>query len=123
MSKIKEWPQGERPRERLLKKGAEALSDAHLLAVLLRTGSDQANAVQLAIHLLEKFHALSNIACLSISELCSMRGIGPAKAAHLKAALELGRRSLATPLSPGAKLMRSQDVFQHFSPLLRDSKK
>ncbi|MFQ5780525.1 MAG: DNA repair protein RadC, partial [Nitrospiria bacterium] len=83
----------------------------------------QANAVQLAIHLLEKFHALSNIACLSISELCSMRGIGPAKAAHLKAALELGRRSLATPLAPGAKLMRSQDVFQHFSPLLRDSKK
>src|SRR5581483_11769774 len=123
MLKINEWPQGERPRERLLKEGAEILSDAQLLAILLRTGSDKANAVQLAIHLLEQFQALPNLAQLSISELCSMRGIGPAKAALLKAAFELGRRSLSSPLSNGMKLVTSQHVFNHFSPRLRHVKK
>lgn len=123
MSKIKEWPQGERPRERLLKEGAEVLSDAQLLAILLRTGSDRANAVQLAIYLLEQFHSLSDLARLSVSELYSIRGIGPAKAAQLKAALELGRRALVSPLSQGVKLITSQHVFNHFSPLLRHLKK
>jgi DNA repair protein RadC len=122
ISKIKEWPQEERPRERLLKEGAEVLSDAQLLAILLRTGSIQTNAVQLAIELLVKFHSLQNISRLSITELCSMKGIGPAKAAHLKAALELGRRSLI-PLSPGVSLTKSQDVFRHFSLLLQHSRK
>lgn len=123
MSKINEWPQGERPRERLLKEGAEILSDAQLLAILLRTGSDRANAVELAIYLLEQFHALPNLAQLSISELCSIRGIGPAKAALLKAALELGRRSLSSPLSHGMKLVTSRHVFDHFSPHLKHVKK
>lgn len=123
MSKIKEWPQGERPRERLLKEGAESLSDAQLIAILLRTGSDRANAVQLGIHLLEQFHTLSDLARLSVTELYSIRGIGPAKAAQLKAALELGRRSLVPPLSQGVKLITSQHVFNHFSPLLKNAKK
>ncbi len=122
ISKIKEWPQGERPRERLLKDGAEVLSDAQLLAILLRTGSVKTNAVQLAIDLLKKFLSLQNISNLSISELCSMKGIGPAKAAHLKAALEFGRRSLI-PLCPGVSLTRSKDVFRHFSPLFQNSRK
>ncbi|HIE66101.1 MAG: DNA repair protein RadC [Nitrospira sp.] len=122
VSKIKEWPQGERPRERLLKEGAEVLSDAQLLAILLRTGSVNTNAVQLAIDLLTKFHTLQDISNLSISELCSMKGIGPAKAAHLKAAFEFGRRSLV-PLTPGVSLSKSEDVFRHFSPLLRNSRK
>jgi DNA repair protein RadC len=123
MSKIKEWPPGERPRERLLAEGAEVLSDAQLLAILLRTGSDRANAVQLAIHLLEEFQTLSNLAHLSVSELYSIRGIGPAKAAQLKAAMELGRRSLASPLSQGVKLITSQHVFNHFFPRLKHFKK
>lgn len=120
--KIKEWPQGERPRERLLKEGVEVLSDAQLLAILLRTGSVETNAVQLAIDLLKKFHTLQNISNLSISELCSMRGIGPAKAAHLKAAHEFGRRSLSS-LPPGVRLTKSQDVFRHYSPLFQNSRK
>lgn len=123
MSKIKEWPEGERPRERLLKDGAEVLSDAQLLAVLLRTGSDRANAVQLAMDLLEIVHTLPNLAYLSVSELCSIRGVGPAKAAQLKAALELGRRSLVSPLNHGTKLVTSQHVFNHFSPRFKNIKK
>ncbi|HLG21920.1 MAG TPA: DNA repair protein RadC [Candidatus Manganitrophaceae bacterium] len=121
--KIKEWPQGERPRERLLAEGAHVLSDAQLLAILLRTGSDQKNAVQLAIELLDQFQALGNLGNLAISELCSIRGIGPAKAAQLKAALELGRRSLVAPLSQKTKLISSRDVFNHFSPSLKHAKR
>lgn len=123
MSKIKEWPEGERPRERLLKEGAEVLSDAQLLAILLRTGSDRANAVQMAIQLLEQFHAIPNLTHLSVSELCSVRGIGPAKAALLKAAFELGRRSFVSPLTAGVKLTTSQHVFNHFSPTLKHARR
>lgn len=123
MAKIKDWPAGERPRERLIKEGAQVLSDAQLLAILLRTGSDQANAVQLAIDLLEQFHELNNFSNLTIKELCSIRGIGPAKAAQLKAAFELGRRSLAPSISPKTKINSSQDIFRHFAPPFRHLKK
>lgn len=123
MAKIKDWPAGERPRERLIKEGPHVLSDAQLLAVLLRTGSDRVNAVQLAIDLLEQFHELHNFANLTIKELCSIRGIGPAKAAQLKAAFELGRRSLAPPISEKTKINSSQDIFRHFSPPFRHLKK
>jgi len=123
MAKIKDWPAGERPRERLIKEGPHVLSDAQLLAILLRTGSDQANAVQLAIGLLDQFHELSSFANLSIKELCSIRGIGPAKAAQLKAAFELGRRSFSPPLSHRTKIHSSQDIFRHFSPTFRYLKK
>lgn len=123
MAKIKDWPAGERPRERLIKEGAQVLSDAQLLAVLLRTGSDRINAVQLAIDLLERFHELQSFANLSIKELCSIRGIGPAKAAQLKAAFELGRRALAPPASQRIKISSSQDIFRHFSGAFRHLKK
>lgn len=123
MLKIKEWPQSERPRERLLSEGAHVLSDAQLLAILLRTGSEQKNAVQLAIDLLDQFKALPNLINLSVLELCSVHGIGPAKAAQLKAALELGRRASASPLPVKTKLVSSKDVFNHYAPLLRHLKK
>jgi len=123
MSNIRDWPTDERPRERLLKEGSETLSDAQLLAILLRTGSDQENALQLAIHLLKKFHPLSRLVDVSITELCSVRGIGPAKAAQLKASFELGRRFLSSPLSEGVRLHKSRQVFAHFAPGLRGAKK
>jgi len=123
MARIKDWPAGERPRERLIKEGPQVLSDAQLLAILLRTGSDQANAVQLAIDLLEQFHGLNNFSNLTIKELCSIRGIGPAKAAQLKAALELGRRSLAPSTTEQTKIRSSQDIFRHFAPSFRHLKK
>jgi len=116
------WPKTERPRERLLAKGSEALSDAHLLAILLRTGRRDSSAVQVAIELLDRMGGLGGLAVCGVEELCAVPGVGPAKAAQLRAALELGRRSLAVPLSTGTRISSSADLFKHFHPALRDLK-
>ncbi len=89
---IKDMPQGERPRERLQHYGAQALSTAELLAIVLRTGVDGENVVRLAERLLAQFDGLPGLARASFGELCQVKGIGPAKVTQLKAALELGRR-------------------------------
>lgn len=120
---IKNWPKSERPRERLIEKGPSSLSDAQLLAVLLRTGREQASAVELAIDLLTRFGGLSGLAAVSISELCAVAGIGPAKAADLLASLELGRRVLTKPLKKGLKIRGSIEVYRHYHLMLRDLKK
>ncbi len=91
---IKDLPAAERPRERLEKYGAGALSNAELLAIILRTGVGGENVLNLAARLLAKFGGLIGLAQASFSELCGEKGIGVAKAAQLKAALELGRRLL-----------------------------
>ncbi len=123
MIKIKDWPKEERPRERLLKSGPASLSDAQLLAILLRTGSNKGDALQLAMHLLKKFSPLSQLVHTSVAELCSVKGVGLAKAAQLKAAIEFGRRSLAVSDFEGTKISKSQDVFQHYAYLLRGARK
>ncbi len=89
---IKEMPKSERPRERLELYGEAALSNAELIAIALRTGSRTENALGLAQRLLTAFQGLGGLAQASVRELCEVSGIGPAKAAQLKAALELGRR-------------------------------
>lgn len=89
---IKEMPKNERPRERLQHYGAQALSTAELLAIILRTGVDGENVVHLAERLLAQFGGLPGLARASFAELCQVKGIGPAKVTQLKAALELGRR-------------------------------
>lgn len=89
---IKDMPQGERPRERLQHYGAQALSTAELLAIILRTGVDGENVIRLAERLLTQFNGLPGLARASFAELCQVKGIGPAKVTQLKAALELGRR-------------------------------
>ncbi|MBS0152346.1 MAG: DNA repair protein RadC [Nitrospira sp.] len=119
---IAHWPQAERPRERLLAKGPDALSDANLLAILLRTGRRDASAVRVALELLERMGGLGGLAACGTDELCAIPGIGPAKAAQLKAALALGRRSLAAPLSTGTRISSSADLYKHFHPLLREVK-
>lgn len=103
-------------------KGPDALSDAQLLAILLRTGRRDFSAVQVAIELLGRVGSIGGLAMCGIEELCAIQGIGPAKAAQLKAAVELGRRSLATPLSTGTRISSSADLFKHFHPILRDRK-
>jgi DNA repair protein RadC len=103
-------------------KGPDALSDAQLLAILLRTGRRDFSAVQVAIELLGRVGSVGGLAMCGIEELCAIQGIGPAKAAQLKAAVELGRRSLATPLSTGTRIFSSADLFKHFHPILRDRK-
>ncbi|SPP66397.1 RadC family protein [Nitrospira lenta] len=119
---IGQWPETERPRERLLAKGPEILSDAQLLAILLRTGRRDSSAVQVAMELLHRVGGLASLARSGIEELCTIPGIGPAKVAQLKAALELGKRAMAIPLSTGTKISSSSDVFRHFHALVRDLK-
>lgn len=113
------WPEAERPRERLLKHGPEALSDAHLLAILLRVGRQDASAVEVAMDVLHELHGIGGLVHCGLEELCAIPGIGPAKAAQLKAALELGRRAITAPLSTGVRVASSMEVFKHFHPRLR----
>jgi len=110
----------DRPRERLDVLGPEALSDAELLALLLRTGCRGADALAVASRLLEQHAGLLGLARSSRRELSSAAGIGPAKRATLRAAFELGRRLAAGRLLPGTTLRGPADVFRHFHPTLRD---
>jgi DNA repair protein RadC len=89
---IKEMPETERPRERLVHYGAGALSSAELLAIILRTGVAGCNVIDLSLRLLTRYGGLSGLARASVQELCQENGLGIAKAAQLKAALEIGRR-------------------------------
>jgi DNA repair protein RadC len=91
---IKELPSNERPRERLLHYGANALANAELLAIILRTGTRDENVIRVSQRLLATFDGLAGLARANTSELTAEKGLGPAKVAQLKAALELGRRML-----------------------------
>jgi DNA repair protein RadC len=92
--RITDLPCDERPRERLIHVGASAVSTAELLAIILRVGTDGENVVRMAQRLLAKYKGLGGLARASASELCAEKGLGEAKTAQLKAALELGRRLL-----------------------------
>ncbi len=92
--RIKDLEESQRPRERLEKQGARALSNAELLAILLRVGMRGLNAVQIGQRLLTRFKGLSGLQKADFSSLCDVDGVGPAKAAQIKAAIELGRRLL-----------------------------
>lgn len=97
---ISDWPEGERPRERLLRQGAAALSDAELLAIFLRVGVPGKTAVDLARELLARFDGdLGRLANADPGSLAKLPGIGNAKAAQLAASLELARRALSSTLS------------------------
>lgn len=89
---IKDLPADERPRERLLAHGAQALSTAELIALLIRVGSHERSAVSLGEHLLAHFGNIKGVACAHVEELAKVKGIGPAKAAEIKAAIEFGSR-------------------------------
>lgn len=105
---IRDWPSQERPREKLIERGAQALSDAELLALFIGTGRRGANAVDIGRELLMQRGNLRALLDLTLNELAAHPGLGPAKAARLHGALELGRRYLATkvkrsaPLNPAA---------------------
>ncbi len=97
---ITDWPEGERPRERLMAHGAESLSDAELLAIYLRVGVRGKSAVDLARDLLKQFDGqLSRLVDASLAEMAQVSGIGLAKAAQLKASFELARRALFQEMS------------------------
>jgi DNA repair protein RadC len=117
---ISQWPAAERPRERLLAQGPTALTDAQLLAILLRVGRHRSSAVQVGMEILRCLGGLTGLARCGIDELCAVPGVGEAKAAQLKAAIELGKRAMASPLSKGTRISSSRDLFEHYHPSLRD---
>ncbi|NGQ94311.1 JAB domain-containing protein [Brevibacillus sp. SYP-B805] len=114
--RVKNVPSYERPRERLLSNGAFALADAELLAILLRTGTEQETAFQLAQRLLATFQDLRGLAQASHEELIGLRGIGPVKAAELQAAFELGRRLSGMTRSKPRSIRLPQDVAEIMLP-------
>lgn len=106
---ITDWPEDERPRERLLKQGAASLSDAELLAIFLRMGVAGKSAVDLARDMMDHFGSLTRLFDASQQEFCAIHGLGPAKYVHLQAVLEMARRALHEQMrdcdalnSPGA---------------------
>jgi len=119
-SKITEWPEDERPRERLLKHGPQKVSDAELLAILLRVGGIEVTAIDLARHLLQKFGSFRGIDSQSITELCTVTGIGPAKATMIKAAFEIGKRLYLERAESSPKISSSEDIYQMFRLYVQD---
>lgn len=109
------------PRERLLRLGAGALSDAELVALLLRTGSRRADALTAARALLAGEGGLRALLARTPGELQGHDGVGPAKAASVLAALEIGRRVATRRLGPGRGIRGPADVFRHFHARLRDA--
>lgn len=112
---IRDWPESDRPREKLIELGGASLSTAELLAILLRTGGADKSALDLGRQLVQRFkNSLHELAEASIVELCKDDGIGPAKAAGLKAAFELAKRYAQKELPRGAAYRSSTDVYNHY---------
>jgi DNA repair protein RadC len=105
---ISDWPASERPREKLLERGADALSDAELLAIFLRTGTTGQSAVALARELLDGFGGLRPLLAADHATFCRRRGLGAAKFVQLQAVLEMGRRHLHEALMRGETLTSSE---------------
>ncbi len=120
---IRDLPTEERPREKLQKLGPEALSSAELIAVLLRTGNAGESAVHLAERLISRSGGLRFLTELTLEELQSFNGIGPAKAAQIKAALELGKRIAISPDSDQIAVTTPAHVAELFMEELRYKKK
>jgi DNA repair protein RadC len=117
---ISSWPRSERPRERLIERGAQSLSDAELLAVVLGTGTAGANALDLARHLLQQFGSLRRLLVAEAQSLLEQRGLGPARYATLMAALELARRHYREALSAGPAMTAPAATRQFLTAQLRD---
>lgn len=118
---IKYWSQDDRPREKLMVKGSESLSDSELIAILIGSGFGEKSAVELAREILKSCkNNLNELGRLSISELMSFKGIGEAKAISIIAAMELGRRRKAEDINKRKQITSSQDVFESFQPQLAD---
>ena len=97
--RIADWPDAERPRERLLKLGAAALSEAELLAIFLRTGIAGRSAVELGRELMQRFGGMRQLFAASLDEVSAVHGLGPAKYVQLQAMVEMTRRALSEEMS------------------------
>lgn len=117
---ITDWPINERPREKLLHKGADALSDAELLAIVLRTGSQGKSAVDLARHLIKEFNGLRPLLCADQATLCLHAGIGPATYAQLQSIRYLGQRFLLEQVQQNPLFSSPDATRQYLLSKLRD---
>ena len=117
---IRDWPVDERPREKLLAKGAAALSDAELLAILLRTGIPGQSALDIAREVLKKFESLRKLIASDLQRFCAEPGLGPARFAELQAAAEIARRQLSETLRAGRPLSSPHATRDFLSAKLRD---
>jgi DNA repair protein RadC len=118
---IKNWAKDDRPREKLLSKGASTLSDAELLAILIHNGTRQKTAVDIARDVLGLGkNSLQLLGKLSVKDLMKVKGVGEAKAITIAAALELGRRRQAAEVFDKPIVKDSRDIAMHFQALLKD---
>jgi DNA repair protein RadC len=122
MSKsIKTWAEQDRPREKLLEKGSETLSDSELIAILLASGNAKMSAVELARHILNKYkNKLSLLGRCTADELKQFQGVGDAKAVTLLAALELGRRRKAEKSENIQTISSSYAAYELLAPMMED---
>jgi DNA repair protein RadC len=119
---IRDWAEDDRPREKMLRKGTQSLSDAELLAILIGSGNRDESAVELCRRIMHECHDnMNELAQLTISELCKRyKGIGEAKAITIMAALELGKRRKTSDIMERQKIVSSKDLFDLFEPQLVD---
>ncbi|MBK1854809.1 DNA repair protein RadC [Verrucomicrobiaceae bacterium 5K15] len=122
MAKIPDLPENERPRERLARLGAASISDAELLAIFLRVGVKGTSAIELGRQLLKKHGSLTDLGGLSVKELSKEHGLGPAKAAQLLAAFELGARS-ANEKMRRAPMNSADAIYEAVAPRLAHERK
>lgn len=117
---INHWPRAERPREKLLHRGAQALSDAELLAIFLRTGYRGTSAVDLARDILGRFGGLRQVLRASPEAFCGCKGLGPAAYSQLQAVQELSRRQLLEEIQRCESLCSAEQTRQFLVAQLRD---
>ncbi len=116
---IKQWNEDDRPREKLMAKGKNSLSDAELIAILIASGSRDESAVSLSQRILSSVsNNLNELGKVSIQDLMKFKGIGEAKAITISAAMELGRRRRAEEAMIKKKVTSSRSVFEHLQPIL-----
>ncbi len=120
---IREWSEEDRPREKLLKYGEQTLSNAELIAIIIRTGTRGRSAVDIGRELLHRFKSLRVMSGVDVSEFREIGGMKEAKIAQLKAAIELGRRMQSEEKSTSDPVRHSSDVAQRLMPIMRDLKK
>jgi DNA repair protein RadC len=121
---IKNWPKDDRPREKLFKEGEHKLSNTELLAILLRSGVRGQSAIDLARKIIQKFKTFRNLSHTDLSQWQEFKGLGEAKIAQIRAAIEIGRRFQEEEIKQNKpKIKSAKDVAEFIMPRMRDLKK
>ncbi|MHB1347716.1 MAG: JAB domain-containing protein [Candidatus Humimicrobiaceae bacterium] len=127
LNSIKNWPADERPREKMVKFGAETLTNAELIAIIIGTGINNGkfrqSAIELAKDIILRFENLKNLINTSFDELISVSGVGSSKAAQIIAVFELGKRALSAQNGNNTRFRCSEEVANYYIPLMKDLKK